>query len=656
MSANLPILWADKKNSPLLADLIAKYGAEYCMTAEEMNQLKNAVNEMALIQQSTFLGAAEPTSMPAGTGNRYWSAIVPGTYTNYGGVVVNENSLAFISVTAAGAFSISQTPIVIPDTKIKPFINQAYATVDTQVTSLGKLWTNNAPTSIGEIPSTSSKWVEVLTYTNKEEIVDLFENNIVIKSSQIDWEAGFYLNTSGLKLTFADFSYSKNYIPVIPLKQYRLQTSGIAVIFYDKSLNVVGSFGLAGDTPLLLRVLTVPSNAYFMRINQNNATKANLVVYYYSDLLIPNLKISKNQIIDEVEVNEIEKTVASLESNIVSKFSDNQWTTGFYLNESGAKLVFADFSYTENYIKINPLRNYSLPTAGIAVVYYDINKVFISSAGDAFDTYMTRIFTTPTNAHYMRVNQQNVQKENFILKIVSTYNFPKLTINKSQISDLDVNQNATELSVQTVRDISASIDFNTYLIQGNVLVSGDSTIASYAGGTAIADIIKASGTITNIAVPGHTIDQQKADYIALPAGVKTALNYVFVQIGLNDLTPAESALTAISRLQVYINQIKTSSPSAKIIICEMLPCRQRFVNIYGSTDGFVSYQKWQKMNFLISQKGILNTNMVANLHTYNLSDGNGNLANIYDTGDGIHENTAGRKLIAYSWISAYLSL
>ncbi|MGB4984865.1 MAG: hypothetical protein WBO70_03710, partial [Erysipelotrichaceae bacterium] len=85
MSANLPIEWADKKNSPLLADFIAKYGAEYCMTAEEINQLRNAVNEMAVIQQSTFLGAAEPASMPAGTGNRYWSAIVPGTYTNYGG-------------------------------------------------------------------------------------------------------------------------------------------------------------------------------------------------------------------------------------------------------------------------------------------------------------------------------------------------------------------------------------------------------------------------------------------------------------------------------------------------------------------------------------------------------------------------------------------
>lgn len=109
MSANLPIEWADKKNSPLLADFIAKYGAEYCMTAEEINQLKNAVNEMAVIQQSTFLGAAEPTFTPAGTGRAYWIAVKPGTYANHGNVVVAANEIAFIIRDASGAYSISKT-------------------------------------------------------------------------------------------------------------------------------------------------------------------------------------------------------------------------------------------------------------------------------------------------------------------------------------------------------------------------------------------------------------------------------------------------------------------------------------------------------------------------------------------------------------------
>ena len=109
MSANLPINWADKKNSPLLADFIAKYGSEYCMTAEEINQLRDAVNEMAVIQQSTFLGTAEPTAIPAGTGRAYWIALKQGTYPNHGNVVVGANEIAFIVRDAAGAFSISKT-------------------------------------------------------------------------------------------------------------------------------------------------------------------------------------------------------------------------------------------------------------------------------------------------------------------------------------------------------------------------------------------------------------------------------------------------------------------------------------------------------------------------------------------------------------------
>lgn len=40
--------WADKKNSPLLEEFIAKHGAEYCMTAEEINELRDVANELDL--------------------------------------------------------------------------------------------------------------------------------------------------------------------------------------------------------------------------------------------------------------------------------------------------------------------------------------------------------------------------------------------------------------------------------------------------------------------------------------------------------------------------------------------------------------------------------------------------------------------------------
>lgn len=109
MSAILPLNWADKKNSLLLADFIAKHGAEYCLTAEEINQMRDAINEMAVVQQSVFMGSLLPSDALTGTGARFWFTVTAGTYNNHGAVIVSANSMALISVTAAGVFSVSQT-------------------------------------------------------------------------------------------------------------------------------------------------------------------------------------------------------------------------------------------------------------------------------------------------------------------------------------------------------------------------------------------------------------------------------------------------------------------------------------------------------------------------------------------------------------------
>jgi hypothetical protein len=108
MSSNLPLTWNNKKNSPLLADFIAKYGAEYCMTAEEINQLRDAVNEMGEIQNTTFLGVAEPADVPTGTGRGYWEVITPGPYPNHGGVVLGVDERGLISRGLAGGFKLSK--------------------------------------------------------------------------------------------------------------------------------------------------------------------------------------------------------------------------------------------------------------------------------------------------------------------------------------------------------------------------------------------------------------------------------------------------------------------------------------------------------------------------------------------------------------------
>jgi hypothetical protein len=60
---------------------------------------------------ASFLGSITPSATPSGIGAAYWNATQAGTYTNFGNVVVNANSLAVISRNEAGEFSISQTEV-----------------------------------------------------------------------------------------------------------------------------------------------------------------------------------------------------------------------------------------------------------------------------------------------------------------------------------------------------------------------------------------------------------------------------------------------------------------------------------------------------------------------------------------------------------------
>jgi len=62
-----------------------------------------------------FLGSVIPTDTPTGTTAAMWIATEAGTYTNFGGVVVDANSIAVISRDDVGDFSISQTEIELGD-------------------------------------------------------------------------------------------------------------------------------------------------------------------------------------------------------------------------------------------------------------------------------------------------------------------------------------------------------------------------------------------------------------------------------------------------------------------------------------------------------------------------------------------------------------
>jgi hypothetical protein len=80
----------------------------YTGTAKD---LENAI--VAAVTGASGISIVPTSPAPSGTGIASFTATQAGTYTNYGGVVVNANSFAVISRSATGVFSISQTALVI---------------------------------------------------------------------------------------------------------------------------------------------------------------------------------------------------------------------------------------------------------------------------------------------------------------------------------------------------------------------------------------------------------------------------------------------------------------------------------------------------------------------------------------------------------------
>jgi len=134
--------------------------------ADAFAKLNVVIDGLYLLVSPNFKGSIVPTDTPTGTEDAVWIATQAGTYTNFGGKVVSANSRAEIS-RVGGVFSISQTTLVVPNTKIPTWTATSFASGD-QVNHLGKDWVSNAAIVAGDVPGTSSKWVERLTaYSSK---------------------------------------------------------------------------------------------------------------------------------------------------------------------------------------------------------------------------------------------------------------------------------------------------------------------------------------------------------------------------------------------------------------------------------------------------------------------------------------------------------
>lgn len=186
------------------------------------------------------------------------------------------------------------------------------------------------------------------------------------------------------------------------------------------------------------------------------------------------------------------------------------------------------------------------------------------------------------------------------------------------------------------------------------LVVGDSTVATYNSNPGIHLLVlskaetNAGFVLDSIAVPGDTIADQKTDWVAYAD--KLLLDYVIVEVGLNDLNPAVATATTIAAYQDLIDTIRAGvSSSCLIMLQTMTPCYERFADV--GYDPTLGQAKWVAVNDAIMGRGsspITGADIREEAHTIALSmdvSGNAALATIYDNGDHIHPNKYGRSVI-----------
>jgi len=212
----------------------------------------------------------------------------------------------------------------------------------------------------------------------------------------------------------------------------------------------------------------------------------------------------------------------------------------------------------------------------------------------------------------------------------------------------DISLTATGFSgTENIDWVNVKSTFLPMGVVGDTIVLGDSTIDTFYEQGSVSEHFTILGTLNDISLGGDNIDAQLTKWNALSEAVRTAADQVFVQVGINTIGEATPIATLCSNYQQLIDKINTDAPQATVIAGTLTPIRRY--------KGDVIYALWLLFNEAIKGNGanaITGIDKVAFRHTDLLNDGSGNLLPKYDI-EGLHENRAGRIIVARSWFNKY---
>jgi hypothetical protein len=208
----------------------------YTGTAKD---LENAI--VAAVTGASGISIVPTSPAPAGTGVASFTATQAGAYTNYGGVVVAANSFAIISRSAAGAFSISQTPFDL--TTYAKLIDLGYKYVIVQTYALALL----------EATGTAKKIIKVLDddieYRYEGVIITslLFPTNTLLLNTNNVWTSNGGGSWGAFGLSDSKLSIGSNgWIQVQRLADSKESMFGFSTTNTSKAYNGANGFNIAG--------------------------------------------------------------------------------------------------------------------------------------------------------------------------------------------------------------------------------------------------------------------------------------------------------------------------------------------------------------------------------------------------------------------------
>jgi len=264
-------------------------------------------------------GQALVPSSPAfaGTGIASGIALEPGTYTNLGGVVVNTNSIAVIARDALGAYSITQTALVLTGYVQKTDIIDSVTSTETQ-------------------KAASANSVNALR---------LFNNGVL--------RLELYYNKTGENGTHPTLTST----PLIPITnsdtiKFLTSQSGGAYdnyVFFDDSEVFISSH-LSSD--LTLSGSEIPANAKFIGINSATGTKQ---IVYVNDVVVFGIPqeqkdIKLNTTTNTVKINKATNDIVAIKSlnseeAVYANLLNGVNESNIFTSPNGATSVFEDPGY-----------------------------------------------------------------------------------------------------------------------------------------------------------------------------------------------------------------------------------------------------------------------------------------------------------------------